>query len=92
MNLDPAVLHLVRTACLLESRSHHYAGYLAAVFRTRGWEATFARWGQEEETHGRALRSWLAKEDPSFDFEQCMTRYLAAVPYHEEDGRIWGGL
>ena len=86
MNLDPAVLHLVRTASLLESRSHRYAGYLASVFRQRGWEATFERWGAEEATHGEGLRTWLAKEDPTFDFEGCMARYLERVPYHDEDG------
>ncbi len=87
MNLPPTVLHLVRTACIVESRAERYAGYLASVFRRRGWEARFERWGEEEATHGQSLRAWLAKEDPAFDFDHCMTRYLAAVPYHAEDGR-----
>jgi hypothetical protein len=87
MDLSPAVLHLVRTACIVESRSNLYAGYLSSVFRHRGWEARFERWGAEESTHGQSLRAWLAKEDPSFDFERCMTRYLETVPYHAEDGR-----
>ncbi|WNG55722.1 ferritin-like domain-containing protein [Archangium gephyra] len=87
MHLPPAVLHLVRTACIVESRSDRYAGYLASVFRHRGWEARFERWGAEEGTHGQSLRAWLAKEDPPFDFDTCMTRYLATVLYHEEDGR-----
>lgn len=87
MSLSPSVLHLVRTACIVESRAHHYAGYLSSVFRRRGWEATFERWGEEEETHGESLRAWLEEEDPSFDFERCMTRYLEAVPYHAPEGR-----
>ncbi len=86
MTLKPHVLHLVRTACLVESRSEQYSGYLAAVFARRGWGDTFARWGDEERTHGEALRAWLAQEDPAFDFEASMARYLAGVRYHAQDG------
>ena len=86
--IPPHVLHLTRTACLVESRAHLYSGYLASVFERRGpvWTDTFARWGAEEETHGQSLRAWLAREDPGFDFEQHMTDYLARVPYHSTDG------
>jgi rubrerythrin len=91
MSLPPSVLHLVRTACLVESRAHRYAGYLTSVFRHRGWEATFERWGEEEGTHGQLLRAWLAREDPAFDFERCMARYLETVSYHaEEGGSVYG--
>jgi rubrerythrin len=86
MTPAPHVLHLVRTACLVESRAHHYADYLSSVFTHRGWSPTFERWGREEETHGQSLRAWLAKEDPDFDFEHSMQRYLAAVPYHSAEG------
>ena len=79
--IPPHVLHLTRTACLVESRAHLYSGYLASVFERRGpvWTDTFARWGAEEETHGQSLRAWLAREDPGFDFEQHMTDYLARM-------------
>lgn len=82
--MNATVLHLVRTACLVESRAHHYSTYLTNVFAGRGWNATFEQWGREEETHGERLRAWLAKEDPQFDFRGLMDRYLAAVPYHAE--------
>jgi rubrerythrin len=91
MTLAPHVLHLVRTACLVESRAHQYSGYLASVFAHRGWTTTFDQWGGEEETHGTRLRAWLEKEDPTFDFERSMGRYLATVPYHaEEGGSVYG--
>ncbi len=88
--MDP-VLHLVRTACLVESRAPYYSGYLASVFRRRGWAHTFQRWGEEEGTHGVALRGWLSRHDPGFDFEATFARYLAEVPYHREDeGSYYG--
>ncbi|MDP1823671.1 MAG: hypothetical protein Q8L48_10525 [Archangium sp.] len=83
-DLPPHVLHLTRTACLVESRAHLYSGYLANVFRARGprWREKFERWGEEEQTHGASLRAFLAQEDPRFDFARHLDDYLAHVPYH----------
>ena len=88
-SVPPHVLHLARTACLVESRAHLYSGYLVGVFPR--WAQTFERWGAEEETHGASLRDWLAKEDPHFDFERHFSEYLARVPYHPEGtGSVYG--
>ncbi|MFO0595402.1 MAG: hypothetical protein U0228_08860 [Myxococcaceae bacterium] len=79
------VLHLVRTACLVESRASSYSRYLARVFEPRGWSPVFERWGAEEEHHGRALGTWLGAHDPHFDVDATFTRYLSLVPYHSDE-------
>lgn len=86
MALPHHVLHLVRTAALLESRADRYAGYLVEVLRPHGWTPALEQWGREEATHGTSLRAWLAAHDPAFEFAACMERY-AALPYHDAPRR-----
>jgi rubrerythrin len=81
-----SALHLLRTAALVESRAHLYSAYLSSVFAARGWQKTFEAWGAEEATHGQRLHAWLSVNDPTFDFDILLSRYLEAVPYHATTG------
>ena len=93
METNAAVVHLIKTACLVESRASQYGGYLARVFAQKGWSKTFERWGAEETTHGGVLRAWLRDAVPHFDFEATFARYQREVPYHdEEDESVYGSL
>lgn len=76
------VLAIVRTTCLLESRSARYGDYLTRVLPGRYHERVEA-WSLEESRHGVILRDWLAHADPTFDFDEAFERY-SALPYHDD--------
>ncbi len=79
--VDEDLLYMVRTTCLLESRSAMYGEYLLRVLPAR-FGSEVATWAEEELHHGRALRRWLALSDPTFDFDAAFNRYCE-LPYHE---------
>lgn len=83
MTLCPSDLRaIVRTTCLLESRSERYADYLARALPRR-FAGRVRAWSAEEAEHGRVLRSWLEVHDPTFDFEVSAAR-LSQLPYHPD--------
>ncbi|MBX2797768.1 MAG: ferritin-like domain-containing protein [Myxococcales bacterium] len=73
---------IVRTTCLLESRSERYGAYLERVLPGR-FGPFVRRWAQEEGGHGRRLRAWLAVHDPDFDFHEAFRRF-STLPYHHD--------
>jgi len=80
--VDPSVVRIVRTTCLLESRSDAYGDYLRRALPDR-FAAAVTRWAEEEQHHGRALRRWLDLADPAFDFDDAFQRF-SKLPYHGE--------
>lgn len=86
---DPALLHVLKTTCLVESRADDYADYLRAVFAPRGleWIRAIDQWNLEERRHGLLLRAMAEAAQPGFDFEAAMEAYRDAVDYHPCDGR-----
>jgi hypothetical protein len=86
MPLAPAdVRYIVRTTCLLESRSQQYGDYLVRVLPRR-FHTRIQRWSEEESAHGERLRAWLTARDPEFDVDATMAE-MAALPYHADPSR-----
>ena len=79
------VRYIVRTTCILESRSAQYGDYLHRVLPSR-FAGRVARWSQEESVHGIRLRGWLAEHDPDFDFDDRMAA-MQELPYHDDPGQ-----
>lgn len=74
--VEPAHLVLARTASLVEYNSADYTDYLKAVFSNDpDFEPAIEQWGEEERQHGWALKTWVEKVDPSFDFEASLERF-----------------
>ena len=86
--LEPSILHITKTVCLLESRCDDYAEYLRAIFRDREprWNAAIDQWNEEECQHGVMLRRLSESVDLSFDFPSSMAHYEGIVSYHEATG------
>lgn len=83
MSLAPAdVRYIVRTTCLLESRSAQYGDYLHRVLPRR-FSDRVTRWSREESVHGLRLREWLERHDPDFSFDDRMA-VMSTLPYHED--------
>ncbi|MCO4747399.1 MAG: ferritin-like domain-containing protein [Proteobacteria bacterium] len=74
--------YLVRTTCLLESRSEQYGAYLERALGPEHAEWV-GEWAAEEAHHGAVLREWLDAHDPEFDFAERFAR-LEALPYHAD--------
>lgn len=83
-----ALLHILRTTALVESRADQYGDYLRAVFAARDarWRAAVDAWNSEEREHGRALRRLCESLRTEFAFDGLMQAYLAGVGYHACDG------
>ncbi|HSX62149.1 MAG TPA: ferritin-like domain-containing protein, partial [Tahibacter sp.] len=85
---DDALVLILRTTALVESRADQYGDYLRAVFAARGddWRAAIDAWNREEREHGRALRRLCDAIGGSFAFEPAMDAYVRGVAYHDCDG------
>lgn len=81
--VDSSSVRVVRTTCLLESRSSAYGDYLQRALPDR-FASDVTRWADEEHRHGRALRRWLKLADPTFDFDDAFERF-SQLPYHDGD-------
>jgi hypothetical protein len=74
--LDPAIVAIVKAACLVEYNGAAYAHHLCHVFADDpAFQENARRWGAEEVQHGVALARWAALADPSFDFAAAFTRF-----------------
>ena len=74
--LDPAIVAIVKAACLVEYNGAAYAHHLCRVFADDpAFQESARRWGAEEVQHGAALSRWVALADPSFDFAAAFTRF-----------------
>lgn len=68
--VDPEVLKVIKSACMVEHNGYDYADYLCNVFDDDPVFQQAARdWAEEEVQHGRALARWSRLADPDFDFE-----------------------
>lgn len=86
---DVALMAILKTSALVESRADQYAHYLHAVFRDRDgrWHDAVEQWNSEERLHGALLRNVVVAADPAFDFDAAMQAYEAKVSYHACDGK-----
>ena len=76
--LDPQIVPIVKAASLVELNGGAYARHLSRVFDDDpGFQASAARWGEEEIQHGRALGRWAELADPEFDFAAAFDRFQA---------------
>lgn len=84
-----AVLHVLKTTALIESRADDYADYLRAVFADCGLDCIRAidGWNLEERRHGELLCALAARIDPHFDPAAAMEAYRDSVDYHPCDGQ-----
>jgi hypothetical protein len=74
--LDPAIVAIVKAACLVEYNGAAYAHHLCRVFADDpAFQESARRWGAEEVQHGAALARWAALADPSFDFAAAFARF-----------------
>lgn len=85
---DAALLHILRTTALVESRADQYADYLRAVFAARGseWRQAVDGWNHEEREHGVVLRRLCEAAGGDFGFDAALQAYLDGVDYHACDG------
>jgi hypothetical protein len=76
---DESLMSLVAGASLVESASDLYTSNLVEYFKddpeVAHWLKT--QWEPEELQHGRALRAYIARVWPSFDWEQIFRAFLA---------------
>jgi hypothetical protein len=76
--LDPQIVPIVKAASLVELNGGAYAGHLRRVFDgDPGFQASAARWGEDEIQHGQALGRWAELADPEFDFAAAFDRFRA---------------
>jgi len=74
--LNPELVALIKAAALVEHNGHDYARYLCAVFKDeKDLHPVFRQWAEEEVQHGRALRAWAERADPTFDFDDSFARF-----------------
>ena len=83
-----ALVGVVETTALVESRADQYAHYLLSVFAEKPkWHSKIRLWNLEERQHGQSLRRWSEAANRCFDFESSYARYLDNVKYHMSTGR-----
>lgn len=78
------LLMVIKAAALVEYGANQYADYLCRVFNDDPEFQALARgWAVEEVQHGQALGQWAEKVDPSWKFEDAMTKFRAGyTPDH----------
>lgn len=74
--VDPKLLAIVKTACLIEANADDYVTYLCNVFGDDPAFVSAARiWGAEECQHGVALGQWAERADPGFSFAAALDTF-----------------
>lgn len=74
--VEPDHLVLAKTASLVEYNSGDYTEYLENVFSDDPeFRKAIAVWGDEERQHGLALRAWVERVEPRFDFTSALERF-----------------
>lgn len=82
--VNPDLLAFAKGASLVEANGHMYIGYLQQFFPDDSEiRKDIEAWGMEESQHGKALRAWAEKADPTFDFDQAMSLYKKAFKFPE---------
>jgi rubrerythrin len=82
--VNPDLLAYAKAASLVEANGQVYINYLAQLFpNDPEIQRDIERWGSEEIQHGKALRTWAEKADPSFDYVQAMRIYQEKFKFPE---------
>jgi rubrerythrin len=80
--VSPDLLAFAKAASLVEANGDKYIGYLHQLFpNDPEIRQDIERWGFEETQHGRALRAWAEKADPSFNYDEAMKIYLRTFKF-----------
>jgi rubrerythrin len=74
--VDPETVKVVKAASLVEHNGADYGTYLCNVFHDDPlFQAAARDWAREEIRHGRALRAWAERADPTFDFDAAFKKF-----------------
>jgi hypothetical protein len=86
--LSQNIQHIIATTALLESRAALYGDYLLATFAKKDarWLNGIRQWTNEETNHGEILSRIAMQLGMRIAPETLLTRYLAEVPYHDNNG------
>jgi len=72
----PTLISLVKAACMVEHNGYDYGRYLHEVFGDDPqFTALIDNWAEEEVQHGKALRGWAERADPTFDFDKSFRMF-----------------
>jgi hypothetical protein len=92
--VNPTLLKLAKTACLVEYNSGDYTTYLTRIFSGNpDFAEAIVEWGADERRHGLALKRWAEMCDPEFNFDNALKRFTSSyrVPM-EVDESVRGSL
>jgi rubrerythrin len=85
------LLAFAKAASLIEANALLYVEYLKNIFFDKPEILVdLERWGAEELQHGRVLRRWAERADPSFDFELSMKKYRRAFVFPMQNESLRG--
>jgi hypothetical protein len=86
--LSQNIQHIIATTALLESRAALYGDYLLATFAKNDarWLNGIRQWTNEETSHGKMLSHIAMQLGMHSPPEALLARYLAEVPYHNNNG------
>jgi Mn-containing catalase len=86
--LSQNIQHIIATTALLESRAALYGDYLLATFAKKDarWLDGVRQWTNEETSHGKMLSHIAMQLGMHSPPEALLARYLADVPYHDNNG------
>lgn len=74
--VDPETVAVIKTASLVEYNAEDYADYLSRVFAGDSEFSALAKdWAVEEVQHGRALGRWAECVDPTWSFDDSVSRF-----------------
>lgn len=82
--VNPDLLAYAKAASLVEANGHVYIDYLHKLFPDDPEiRKDIEAWGWEETQHGKALRAWAEKADPSFNYDEAMRLYQEKFKFPE---------
>lgn len=86
--LSQNIQHIIATTALIESRAALYGNYLLATFAEKDvrWLNSIRQWTNEETNHGEILSRIAVQFGMRVAPETLLARYLADVPYHDNNG------
>jgi hypothetical protein len=86
--LSQDIQHIITTTALIESRAALYGDYLLATFAEKDvrWLNGIRQWTNEETNHGEILSRIAMQFGMRATPETLLTRYVAEVPYHANNG------